>query len=51
LVPYFQPPLLQDIVLNTHTTIIHTQQQTSFLVGCKGQLLAQSKWIPQFSMS
>jgi hypothetical protein len=51
LVPYFQPPLLQDTVLDTCTTTTRTQQHTSFLVGRKGQLPAQAKWLSQSSMS
>jgi hypothetical protein len=51
LVPDFQPPLLQDTVLDTRTTTTHTEQHTYFLVDRKGKLPAQAKWLSLSTMS
>jgi len=50
LIPDFQPPFLQDTVLDTCMTITRNQQHTSFMVSCKGKPPAQAKWISHTTM-
>jgi hypothetical protein len=50
LIPDFQPPLLQDTLLDTRHTTTHNQQHTSYLVGCTGQTPAQAKWFSEAAM-
>jgi hypothetical protein len=44
-IPYFQPPLLTDQILDSQTQTTHQQQHLSYLVGKKGQTPAQAKWM------
>jgi hypothetical protein len=41
LVPNFQPPLLEDIVIDTQSNTTHIQSHTCYLVGPKGRLPSQ----------
>jgi hypothetical protein len=50
LIPDFQPPFLQDTLLDTCHTTIHNQQHTSYLVECTSQTPAQAKWFSKVVM-
>jgi hypothetical protein len=44
-IPYFQPPLLEDTILEQRIRQTRSTEYISYLVGRKGDTLAQARWI------
>lgn len=44
-IPYFELPLLEDTILEEHIPYTCSTEYISYLVGKKGDTLAQAQWI------
>ena len=49
-IPDFQPPLVEDTLLDTRTRTTRNRQIMTYLVGKKGSLPLQAKWFSQATM-